>query len=111
MRMQRVITVFLVMFGLLGWLTSAAVPPAASQEDQEKLEQQIADMFNAQAALSMGQHGRYHAMIDTFVQKYPDDEDFKSLHESYHQTLHDRMELEEQILNNQFFREFITVNP
>ena len=72
-----------------------------SQGSMER--KKVVELMKAHAALSMGEHGRYHEMIMALSKKYPNDSQLKSLHEQVHNTMHQRMQMEEEILNSEFF--------
>ncbi len=91
--------VLIVVFALGAWLALPARVQAGAPSIDPAEKQKILDLLKLQIALSMGEHGSFHGVLEKLVKKYPNDPDVKALSDDYHNTMHKRMTAQEQMVD------------
>ena len=87
---------------VLMFAVAIAIPSAAFAQGSGEVTK-IVQLMKAQIELSNGQHSNYHGLIDGLVKRYPNDADLKRMHAQIHDAMHQRMEMEKEIMNSEFF--------
>jgi hypothetical protein len=102
-RVARFIAVWALIAGL-------GLPAGVQAGAQESEKQKLTDLIKAQMLLSQGEHQKFHEALEKLAQKYPDDADIKDLVQVHHETMHKRMQAEEQ-LRQELMRQRIITTP
>jgi hypothetical protein len=99
---------FIAVWALIAGLGLPAGVQAGAQEPQELEKQKLTDLIRAQMLLSQGEHEKFHEALEKLAKKYPDDADIKNLVEVHHETMHERMQAEEQVRQELMRRNWLT---
>jgi flagellar biosynthesis/type III secretory pathway M-ring protein FliF/YscJ len=93
MRRTLTVAVLIVVLALVGALARPAfVQAGAADAEKDKL----IELMKAQMAMQQGEHELMHQIMDKLLQKYPNDQDIKSL-DDFHEKWHSRAKMQEEV--------------